>query len=354
VDEERDTYRRVAELPLAIEGYELAGLSRDVSSTFTRRTTIVRLRGAGEVGTGEDVTYTAAEQEALQTAGPTLPLAGEYTVDSFSRLLEELSLYASEPAMPASRLYRRWAFESAALDLALRQARMPLAEAVGRLPRPVHFVVSTRLGEPASFAPLRAWLDLYPSLHFKLDATSSWDDALVEQLVETGAVDTIDLKGAYHGTVVDQPPDAALYARVLEAFAHAWIEDPALTPETEPLLVQSRDRVTWDAVIHSVSDIEALPFPPRMLNIKPSRFGSVRSLFAAYDYCDARGIGMYGGGQFELGAGRVQIEHLASLFHPETPNDVAPGAYNDAVPQPGLPESPLRPPAPEPGLATAT
>ena len=37
---------------------------------------------------------------------------------------------------------------------------------------------------------------------------------------------------------------------------------------------------------------------------------------------------MYGGGQFELGPGRGQIQLLASIFHPDTPNDVAPGGYN--------------------------
>ena len=36
------------------------------------------------------------------------------------------------------------------------------------------FVVSMRLGEPPSLAPLRARLDRYPSLRFKLDPTSDW------------------------------------------------------------------------------------------------------------------------------------------------------------------------------------
>ena len=65
-----------------------------------------------------------------------------------------------------------------------------------------------------------------------------------------------------------------------------------------------------------------------MVNIKPSRFGSIAALAAAYDYCDAAGIGAYGGGQFELGPGRGQIQYLASLFHPDTPNDIAPSGYN--------------------------
>jgi hypothetical protein len=50
---------------------------------------------------------------------------------------------------------------------------------------------------------------------------------------------------------------------------------------------------------------------------------------------------MYGGGMGELGIARGQIELLASLFHPDTPNDVAPRGYNAPEPSPGLPVSPM-------------
>ena len=179
--------------------------------------------------------------------------------------------------MEASHDYRRWAFESAALDLALRQAGRSLAEAVGREPRPVTFVSSKRLADPQSADQLRPWLEMYPTLRFKLDPMSSWDDELVAELAATGAVDSVDLKGQYEGTVVDQPPDPALYRRVIEALPEAWIEDPAVTDETRPILEPHAERITWDAPIHSVEDIENAPWPPRTINIKPSRFGSVQA-----------------------------------------------------------------------------
>jgi hypothetical protein len=69
----------------------------------------------------------------------------------------------------------------------------------------------------------------------------------------------------------------------------------------------------------------------------------VNALLDAYDYLAERGIGAYGGGQFELGPGRGHIQYLASLFHPDTPNDVAPGGYNLSDPPAGLPTSPLEP-----------
>jgi hypothetical protein len=154
-------------------------------------------------------------------------------------------------------------------------------------------------------------------------------------------VDVIDLKGAYRGTIVDQAADPRLYRLVAESFPDAWIEDPNLDDgDAAATLEPHRDRVTWDAPIHSVDDIEALPLAPRTINIKPSRFGAVRRLFEAYEYCEARGIAMYGGGQFELGPGRGQIQYLASLFHPDAANDVAPGEFNAGATE-NLPTSPL-------------
>jgi hypothetical protein len=335
-------YDRVADLSLEIESYELDPLEVAVSPEFTRKTTVIRLRGGGHEGVGEDVTYSPEDQEALQAEGPSLPLVGSHTLDSFSQLLERLALWPNGPGLEQFRPYRIWAYESAALDLALRQAGTSLHQTLGREPKPLTFVSSMRLGDPASIEPMQQWLDLYPALRFKLDPTSTWDDAIVSALVETRAVDTLDLKGAYEGTPVDQDADATLYARMAMAFPEAWIEDPKLTDETLPVLEPHSARITWDAPIHSVADIVGLRFPPRMLNFKPSRFGSVRRLFEAYEYCFDNGIGIYGGGQFELGPGRGQIQYLASTFHPNTPNDVAPGAYN-ADPKPGLPVSPLTP-----------
>ena len=344
------TYARLADLPLRIDSYALEGLEREVSSAFTRASTVIRLSGGDHEGFGEDVTYESEDQLALQEAGPNLALAGEHTIESFSRLIESVDLWPSPPAREPSLDYRRWAYESAALDLALNQAGRSLAETLDREPRPVSFVVSLRLPDPPTIEPIHHRLERYPNLRFKLDPTSAWDEELIAALAATGAVDSVDLKGAYEGTTVDQPADPRLYRAVVEAFPEAWIEDPKLRPETEEILAGEHDRITWDAVIHSVADIDALAFPPRMVNLKPSRFGSLRALCAAYDLCEEREIGAYGGGQFELGPGRGQIQYLASLFHPDTPNDVAPGGYNEPDPPPGLPESPLAPQASRTGF----
>ena len=343
------TYERVAELPLTIDDYALEGLSATVSSGFERLTTVIRLRGAGEEGIGEDVTYEGSLQLAQQEHGPTLPLAGEWTFDGFSEHLARTDLFpAGPPDRDVYRNYRRWGFESAALDLALRQAGSSLAEALGREPRPVTFVVSSRMGDPPTIEPVARRLARYPSLRFKLDATPDWDQALIDGLVETGAVDSIDFKGTYKGTAVDTETDPDFYRRIAEAFPDAWLEDPDLEPDAaREALEPFEDRITWDAPIHSVDDILAAPVLPRTVNLKPSRFGSVKALFEGYDFCAERAMGAYGGGQYELGPGRGQIQYLAALFHPDAPNDIAPSGYDAIDPEPGLPESPLHP-DPEP------
>jgi hypothetical protein len=343
------TYDRIKDLPLRIDSYELQGLDFSIPGTdMERLTTIIHLKGDGHEGLGEDVVYDALDHVAFRDAGPVLDLAGDHTIGSFSELLDGLDLFPSPPEREVSANYRRWAFESAALDLALRQADKPLYEVVEREPKPVTFVVSMRLTPPGSdqvstIEPVRKRLEIYPTLRFKLDPTNDWTDELIEQLVATGAVDSLDLKGQYKGTPVDVETDPELYRKLIDAFPDAWLEDPDVTDETRPILDPVADRVTWDAPIHSVADIESRPWPPKMVNIKPSRFGPLHALFAAYDYCAANGIGAYGGGQWELGPGRGHIQYLASTFHPDTPNDVAPSGYNKAGTEPGLPSSPLQP-----------
>ena len=292
--------------------------------------------------------YDGLDHIAFQDTGRDLPLAGSHTLGSFSERLEEIDLFpGSPPEREVSRNYRRWAVESAALDLALAQAGRSLGDVLGRTPGPLTYVVSMRLSSfghegPESADKLTRLVERFPGTRFKLDPTNSWTEELVAELAATGAVDSVDLKGHYKGTPVDVDTDPELYRMVAEGFPRAWIEDPDLSvPEADAVLEPHRDRITWDAPIHSIEDIEALPFAPKMVNIKPSRFGPLEALCAAYDYCDERGIQAYGGGQTELGVGRDHIQYLAAVFHPDTPNDTAPREFNLAEVPDGVPESPL-------------
>jgi hypothetical protein len=136
------TYARLAGLPVEIESCEFTPIVRDTSSGFTKITTVVRLRGRGEEGLGEDVTWDQIDHiEFLRHPMPH-QLEGAWELDELSGALGEMDLFPVAPCRPASRRYRRWAFESAALDLGLRQAGLSLADALGRTPQPVRFVSS--------------------------------------------------------------------------------------------------------------------------------------------------------------------------------------------------------------------
>jgi hypothetical protein len=349
------TYARVADLPLRIERCELVPLARDTSSGFTKVSTVVKLTGDGHEGQGEDITWDQIDQiEQLRRAGELSWLRGRRTLDEFSTLLGLADLFPVEPIRESARGYRRWAFESAALDLALRQNGLSLQDAVGRAAQPVTFVVSMRIADAGGLAPIRALRGLDPALRFKLDPTPTWDGALLAELASLAGVDVVDMKGLYRNATVAMEPDPELYRRVFEALPDAWIEDPGVADDTIELLDRHRDRITWDEPIHSVGDIEALPWRPRLLNLKPARFGSVRRLFQTYDFCAAEGIGAYGGGMFEQGPGRGQLQYLASLFHPDGPNDLAPVTYNLQVDTGAPPRSPLAPEPHETGFRWGT
>jgi hypothetical protein len=320
-------------LDLNVEEFTTERKSVDVSTQFTRVTTTVVLAGEEEHGRGEDVTYTAEDHDWF----PELDPPGRTTLGELSSQLDGLRLFEAEPKMKASAQYRRWAFESAALDLALRQNDLSFGGAVEREYGPVRFVVSTR-------GDAFAWLEHNPRLELKLDPENDWDRPFMERLAATGRVRVLDFKAYYTGTPVDVVPDPVLYRTAVELFPDAVLEDASLDGECGEVLRGQETRMSFDAPIHSVADVRALPVKPGWLNIKPSRFGTTERLLECIEHCAAQGIHMYGGGQFELGVGRRHIQVLASLFYPDGPNDVAPREYNAGSPRPGLPRSPLPPP----------
>lgn len=337
-------WSRIAKLPLLVEGYELEPLEADESRGYERTTTQIRLLGCGSDGLGEDVSPFADENKAFIDAGASLPLAGEWTLGRFCAHLAALDQWPAPPKWEQEKRYRNWAFESAALDLAVRQAGHALHEILECEPRSVRFVNSLGLGEPPAIDPIHRRIARSPGLRFKLDAVATWTPELVAELAATRAVETIDFKGQYGFDVDDAEALTTMYALVRDAFPNALLEDPHSLPEITALLTPCLDRVAYDAPIHEADDIAATPLAARIVNVKPSRVGGLRPLLDIYDHCAAHGLRMYGGGMGELGVGRIQIQLLASLFHGDAPNDVAPTAYNDLDPPAGLPPSPL--PAP--------
>jgi L-alanine-DL-glutamate epimerase-like enolase superfamily enzyme len=337
---------RLAGLPLVIEACEYDRLHAVLAYEFERITTQVRLVGDGADGLGEDVSVFRDDGTALHETRPPLPLEGEWTLGGFCDHLATLKLWPEPPEWDVALRFRNWAFESAALDLALRQAGRPLHDVLGLELRPVRFVNSLGLGTEPSIEPLRRRLARSPGVRFKLDAEAAWPPTLVDEVAATAEVDTIDFKGQYGFEVKDLEALGALYDHVLAAFPDVYLEDPHDLPEIAQRLGDHLERVAYDSPIRSAEDIGATPLAGRAVNVKPSRIGSLRPLLDVYARCARERRPMYGGGMGELGVARGQIELLAALFHADAPNDVAPSAYNMDNPPSSLPASPL-PPRPD-------
>lgn len=337
-------WSRVADLTLTIAEHRWESVAPPGEPEHGRY--ILHLGDGAAEGLGEEVGGTMMDAGgAFLALAPELPLAGSWTLASFSDHVAGLDLWPAPPEWEMARRLRRWAFESAALDLALVQNGRSLAEALGRAPAPVRFVNSLGLGDPPSFDAIGRRLERYPALRFKLDAQPSWPASLIAEVAATGAIDVIDFKGRYGLEVEDEAALTAMYREVVAHFPDAILEDPHDLPEVAELLQPHAARVSFDAPIATAADITTT-----IVNVKPSRIGSVRALLDIYDHCERAGVRMYGGGMGEREVARGQIELLASLFHPDSTNDVAPPPYNQADLTAGLPQSPLVPGAPVPGF----
>lgn len=325
-------FERIAGLDVEIDGVERHQIAVP-TATWHRISTVVTLTGAGRTGLGEDVSYDPADQHAHMTT-PLPPLSGRRSLGEWSELLDTLELTPQPTSHPESRDYRRWAYESALFDLALRQHGRSLADALARPARPIRFCVSP----PGDLAPLRA---VFADQEVKINADASWTPDDMARVAAMGGIEVVDMKAHYTGDWIRHPEDPRTFTEaVAAAFPTAVIEDPAIGPHMVEFLDRCAERISFDAPVHSLGDLNRLP-RSGWCNIKPSRFGTLPRLLECIDHCEHTGVGMYGGGQFEIGPGRAQIQALASVFYPDGPNDVAPGGYNAAIPDPGLPRSPL-------------
>ena len=343
-----DLWTAVKDLPIAIESASFEVLRPSGPVDFEDfSTTLLRLGGRGEEGVGEQVGM-AATQTGLRESD--FPLTGEWpTLAGFLAHLDTIDMWPEPPEYELERNWRRWTFESAALDLALRQAGTSLPEVLGRTPRPLTFVNSFGLGDPPDIDKVARRRAMHPTVGFKLDVAPSWTQEIMDRVAAVEGVATIDFKGHYGLEVEDEAALLSMYERTLATFGEAVFEDPHDHPAVLELLRPISDRVSYDAPITSVEAIAATPIAVQIVNVKPCRVGRLEELSRLYAHCESAGIRMYNGGMGELGAGRGRAQLLASLFHPDAPNDIAPSDYNLEDPPPGLPASPLDP-APDRGF----
>jgi L-alanine-DL-glutamate epimerase-like enolase superfamily enzyme len=285
-------------LTLVVEDVVTESTARPVPSYGGERpTSVIRLRGNGTAGRGENVAWTAAAHNAFCCHARAAP-RGRWRLGEWAEAMRDV---IPDP-------YGRAAAEAAAIDLALRQHRTQLFALAGVAPHPVRYVVSFgRVPDPVAEAERHGQAEL------KVDADPAWDDALYARLAALGRVAVLDFKGT--GTVGDQE-------RAHGALPDALLEDPR--PGPEPWSRSLRARLVADAPLAAAGDLDALLVPPAFVNLKPGRMGGVLETLACAARCTAAGIGLYVGGMFEIAAGRLQLRDLAAILSPDAPNDIAP------------------------------
>lgn len=335
----------VLPLPVQIDQVATSQLELGGAASFTRVTTILELHGEGHVGRGEDISYDGGTQEQLpERYAARDDLVGDWTIASFAAHLDEHPLrLAGGESMDDKPGYHRWAIESAALDLALRQRGTDLATLLELEWSPLRVSLSMGLGTPPSADIVHAWLRRDEGISFKLDSSTAWTHALVAELATAGAaIATVDMKALYHGDWIDTNYPTSLYEAIGHGLPHALIEDAKLDADSlDAFDEDALGRLAWDYPITRPEDVPGLPgstatfsdLRPAAINIKPSRFGSLERMLETITLCERDGIPCYAGGQYELGVGRTHVQAIASLCFPDAPNDCASVMFHAASPE---------------------
>jgi hypothetical protein len=185
-----DLWTAVKDLPITIESSSVEVLlPGGPTDREDFSTTHLRLRGRGEEGIGEQIGM-PEDQEILRAAD--LSLAGEWgTLADFLSHLDTIDMWPEPPEHELQLNWRRWTFESAALDLALRQSATSLPEVLGRTPRPLTFVTSFGLGDPPDIDKVAKRRAAYPTVGFKLDVAPSWTQEIMDRVAAVDGVATI-------------------------------------------------------------------------------------------------------------------------------------------------------------------
>ena len=227
-------YDLVASLPLTHRGLRARrprphGLLRLRAQDHGDR----RCTAAASEGRGEDVTYEAG--------GPRRPAGRRAGARAGGRVHVRLLLRAPRDARHSSRATRpsRRLPPLPALGLRVRGARpraAPGRHVAARAARPHGRAGHVRRlladGRAADDRPGHAPARRLPGAALQARRDAGLDRRADRRSCrQTGAVDSIDFKGAYKGTVVDVETDPAFYRRIAEAFPDAWLEDPDLETE---------------------------------------------------------------------------------------------------------------------------
>jgi L-alanine-DL-glutamate epimerase-like enolase superfamily enzyme len=297
--------RRLIELPLNVEKAHVALDAIELPSypDEPRPSSTIALAGRQQTGIGENVAWTRNDHRNFQRQINAEDYTHHGSLGSFLRALGSI--------LPDA--YQRAAIESAAVDLALRQARTNLEELAESDFSDTRYVRSFA----ASHDPLpelAAHREQNPGIGIKVDVHPAWEEETLERLASLGNISVLDFK--HQGTRATQ-------TAVAEALPTPWLEDPGQLGE-RPSGILAR-RFSLDAALTSGNPKDMLQrMNPAAVNLKVPRMGGVLALLEAAAFCEAGEKPFYLGGMFEVSVGRAQARELASLLAPHGPNDLAP------------------------------
>ena len=334
------TFDAVADLPLEVESFALERLEQAVSprvhASHHRRAPARRRRGGRRRGrhvrAPED--HPGRGRAPARRGRTCSTRSRSWSVgSSCSRTSRRCGAYYD---------YRRWAFESAALDLALRQAGRSLADAVERKAGPVGSSCRWASAIRRAWARVRGWLEPIQACSSS-STRGARDENLVAELAELGCVESSTSRVSTAARSVDQPPDPRLYRLLVEGFPEAFIEDPALTAETRDPGAASRPRhLGRDHPLGRGHRGAALPAPDdqhQAVAVRERCGGCSTRTTTARSRESGRTAAA--SSSSALGAARSSTSPRSSI--PTRPTTSRPRDFNLPQPRPGLPTSPLEP-----------
>ena len=187
---------------------------------FERVTTVVRLPAAARRARSEDVTPYGDEDDTLHVlgAGPRARRRVDAGRASATTSPPRTSGRSPPEWGDMQRRWRNWAFQAAALDLALAQAGRPLHAVLGREPRAAALRQLARAGRPArrSTRSGAGW-SATPGCASSSTRRRRGREELIDEVAATGAVEIIDFKGHYGMETGELPALLTMYERVIAA-----------------------------------------------------------------------------------------------------------------------------------------
>ena len=323
---------------------------RGAGEQWTRHTTVFHLHGGGTEGIGEDVVWDPDDQQRQQRGRAGARHRRDCGRSTTSREhLAELDLFHGRDA-GVSRpyaTYRRWALESAALDLALRQAGEPLHEVLGREPQPL-----TLRRLPAPRRPAQRRRRRRPPRRLRGRPLQARRRADLERGADRRAGrHRLGRRHRLQGRLQGHDRRRRHRSRALPALRRGVPGRLAGGPR--PDRARGRRRARAPPRPHHLgrarstrsTTFASSPSRPKTLNCKPSRFGPLSALFDFYDFCERRGhraSTAAASPSSARAAARCSCSRRCSI--PTRPNDVAPAGWDQAeLPRHGAPDEPAGP-----------